>query len=413
MSKAVLCTAPLTAVLIDTNKGVRPCCAYGGNYIGNIKEKQLINIINSDEWKKVKEKMYANDWPTPCLSCKEREDVTGWSVRTLFTDGSFDVTGWEEEKLTYLEFNGSNICNLACLHCTPGFSSKWVIDNKKAKAVFDTYDQETQHKIRYFDAVQLYTDDERGRSTKMHLPDPELVIENLKDLDLSNIRTINFKGGEPLLNSETLAILNYLDELSVLSNVSIILSSNGTYVNQEIIDMFKKCKKITFNLSLDGINELFNYIRYGDAKFTDIEPVVARLNELSNISINFQVAIMNYNIFNLEEIRQWVVNMSEKYSVIHPVTGFKNCVQHPKYLSLQTLAEETRTELIIYFKGLLHSNHYDTVINNLETEYIGDDIHDDWVHYTNLMQTVRKNNILDIVPQLTKELQFKKKANNG
>ena len=311
MTKKVLCTAPLTAALIDTNKGVRPCCVYGGKYIGNIKDQSLVSIINGDEWKKVKEQMYANEWPTECLSCKEREDVTGWSVRTLFSDGSFDITGWEEEKLTYLEFNGSNICNLACLHCTPGFSSRWVIDNKKAKAVFDTYDQDTQNKIRYFDAVQIYDNDSNGRSTKMHLPDPELVLKNLKDLDLSNLRTINFKGGEPLLNSETLAILNYLDELSVLSNVSIILSSNGTYVNQEIIDMFKKCKKITFNLSLDGINELFNYIRYGDAKFTDIEPVVARLNELSNISIHFQVAIMNYNIFNLEEIRQWVVNMSE------------------------------------------------------------------------------------------------------
>jgi sulfatase maturation enzyme AslB (radical SAM superfamily) len=413
MTKQVLCTAPLTAALIDTNKGVRPCCVYGEEYIGNIKEERLINIINGAEWKKIKEQMYANEWPVPCLSCKEREDVTGWSVRTLFSDGSFDVDGWEQEKLTYLEFNGSNICNLACLHCTPGFSSRWVIDNKKAKAIFDTYDQEIKDKIHYFDAVSFYTDDKRGRSTKMHLPNPELVLENLKDLDLSNLRTINFKGGEPLLNSETLAILNHLDELSILGNVSIILSSNGTYVNQEIIDVFKKCKKITFNLSLDGIDELFNYIRYGDAKFIDIESVIAKLNVLTNISVQFQVSIMNYNIFNLEEIREWGVKMSEKYSVVHNVTGFSNCVQYPKYLSLQTLSDDTRKELIAYYNNLRYSTHYETVIKALEAEYIGDDIHDDWVHYTNLMQTVRGNNILSIVPQLAKELKFNKKANNG
>jgi MoaA/NifB/PqqE/SkfB family radical SAM enzyme len=413
MTKQVLCTAPLTAALIDTNKGVRPCCVYGGEYIGNIKEQRLINIINSDEWKKVKEQMYANEWPTQCLPCKEREDVTGWSVRTLFSDGSFDVNGWEQEKLTYLEFNGSNICNLACLHCTPGFSSRWVIDNKKAKVVFDTYGQDIQDKIHYFDAVQMYTDDKHGRATKMHLPDPELVLENLKDLDLSNLRTINFKGGEPLLNSETLAILNHLDELSILSNVSIILSSNGTYINQEIIDVFKKCKKITFNLSLDGIDELFNYIRYGDAKFTDIEPVIAKLNELSNISVQFQVSIMNYNIFNLEEIREWAITMSEKYSVLYPVAGFSNCVQHPRYLSLQTLSDDTRKELIAYYNSLRYSKHYETVIKALEAEYVGDDIHDDWVHYTNLMQTVRGNDILSIVPQLATELKFNTKANNG
>ena len=413
MTKQVLCTAPFVAALIDTNKGVRPCCVYDNTYIGNIKEQSLLSIISTNEWKKLKQQMYANEWPKPCLPCKEREDVTGWSVRKLFSDGSFDVTNWEEEKLTYLEFNGSNICNLSCLHCTPGFSSRWVIDNKKARAVFDTYEPHVQDKIRYFDAVQVYTDDKNGRSTKMHLPDPDLVLANLKELDLSNLRTINFKGGEPLLNSETLAILNYLDEQSILSDVSIIMVSNGTYINQEIIDMFKKCKKITFNLSLDGINELFNYIRYGDAKFEDIEPVIAKLNELSNISIHFQVAVMNYNIFNLEEIREWAVKMSEKYKVVYPAAGFANCVQHPRYLSLQTLSDGTRTQLVKYFKGLSNHSHYNTVIKNLESEYIGDDMHEDWVHYTNLMQTIRKNNILDIVPRLTEELQFKKKANNG
>jgi radical SAM protein with 4Fe4S-binding SPASM domain len=110
MSKKVLCKAPLTAALIDTNKGVRPCCVYDNTYIGNIKENSLLQIISSQEWKKLKEQMYANEWPKPCLPCKEREEVSGgWSVRHLFNDGAFDVTGWEEEKLTYLEFNGSNI----------------------------------------------------------------------------------------------------------------------------------------------------------------------------------------------------------------------------------------------------------------------------------------------------------------
>ena len=87
----VLCTAPLTAAIIDTNKGVRPCCVYNGKYIGNLKEQSLINIINSAEWKKIKQQMYNNEWPASCLPCKEREEVTGWSVRTLFSNGSFCV----------------------------------------------------------------------------------------------------------------------------------------------------------------------------------------------------------------------------------------------------------------------------------------------------------------------------------
>jgi len=406
MINKVLCTAPLTAALIDTNKGVRPCCVYTPNYIGNIKEQPLVNIINSTEWKTLKQQMYSNEWAPGCTQCKEREQVSDWSVRTLFTDGSFDIDGWEEEKLTYLEFNGSNICNLACLHCTPGFSSRWVIDNKKAQKVLSTMDDTKKYRISHIDAVIEYTNDTTDRSTKMHLPDPSLIIENLKGLDLTNLKTINFKGGEPLLNSETLAILSYLDEQSILPNVRIILSSNGTYINPAIIEAFKKCKSILFNLSLDGVGDLFNYIRYGDAKFSDIEPVIAKLNELPNIKIECQTAVMNYNIFNLAEIREWVSQLSTKYKTVRKEGGYANCVQHPNYLSLQTLSDSTRQQLIEHYKNIDHTE-FKQVINTLEGSYAGNNVHNMWVDYTELMQTVRGNNILDIVPQLESELKYR------
>jgi radical SAM protein with 4Fe4S-binding SPASM domain len=299
----VLCTAPLTAALIDTNKGVRPCCVYSGNYIGNIKDQSLASIINSDEWKKLKEQMYTNEWPTACLSCKEREDISGWSVRQLFNNGAFDVTGWEEEKLTYLEFNGSNICNLSCLHCNAGFSSRWVTETKKAIAIHKTYDEPKRSNMAWFDSVIEYNNDTNGRATKMHLPNPELVINNLKELDLTNLRIINFKGGEPFLNSETTAILDYLDKENIVSQVSVTVSTNGTYINDETLALLKKCKSITIYLSIDGTDNLFNYIRYGDAKFEDIEPTIVKLNSIPQVSINVSTTVMNYNIFSAKKGR--------------------------------------------------------------------------------------------------------------
>ena len=38
----VTCKAPLTSILIDTNKGVRPCCVYN-KYIGNIKTENIVS----------------------------------------------------------------------------------------------------------------------------------------------------------------------------------------------------------------------------------------------------------------------------------------------------------------------------------------------------------------------------------
>jgi radical SAM protein with 4Fe4S-binding SPASM domain len=408
MTKQVLCKAPLTAALIDTNKGVRPCCVYDNTYIGNIKTESLAKIISNDEWKKLKEQMYANEWPEACLPCKSREEISGgWSVRHLFNDGAFDVTGWEEEKLSYLEFNGSNICNLSCLHCNAGFSSRWVTDTQKAIEVHKTYERTKRQNMAWFDAVIKYTDDDSGRSTKMHLPNPELVIQNLKELDLTNLRTINFKGGEPFLNSETTAILDYLDTENILSQVSVTISTNGTYINDKTLELLNKCKFINLYVSVDGVGDLFNYIRYGDAKFEDIEPTIAKLNTISQIAIHFSTTVMNYNAFNLLDISKWIHSMATKYDKIVDRSGFSNCLTHPTYLSLLTLSDKTRKELIEYYTvNTTNLDDFTQVISTLSNDYAGDVTHNFWIDYTTLMQTVRKNNILDIVPQLESELVY-------
>lgn len=408
MTVNVLCHAPLTAVLVDTNKGVRPCCVYNGKYIGNIKEQSISSIIKSDEWKALKQKMYDNVWPVGCLPCKERENVSGWSVRKLFQNGDFDIKGWESEKITYLEFNGSNICNLSCLHCTPGFSSRWVAELKKTIPVYESYDNYKKERMKTWDSVRVSEDDQKGRSSKMHLPDPELILKNLKELDLTGLRTINFKGGEPLLNSETITILEYLDSQDLLRNISIVISSNGTYINDKTIELFKKCQYIIFNLSIDGIGELYNYIRYGDAKFDDIEPTLAKLNEVNNIVIDVSVAVMNYNIFNLLDIKKWTREMASKYNKVKKEVGFANCVSSPAYLSLKTLTDSTRQKLIdFYLDNTEVIDEFKAVIYTLSSGYAGDEMHNQWIEYTELMETVRKNNILDIVPELEDEMRYR------
>jgi molybdenum cofactor biosynthesis enzyme MoaA len=261
--------------------------------------------------------------------------------------------------------------------------------------------------MSWFDSVIKYNDDDNGRSTKMHLPNPDLVIANLKELDLSNLRTINFKGGEPFLNSETTAILKYLDEQNILSQVSITVSTNGTYINDETLELLKKCKFINLYISVDGVGDLFNYIRYGDAKFEDIEPTIAKLNTVPSIDIQISVAVMNYNAFNLIDIRSWTIDMSVKYDKVSNRCGFSNCLTHPTYLSLLTLSDETRKELIEHYTAN-NSKHgdFNHVITTLSHAYAGDEIHNFWIDYTTLMQTSRKNNILNVVPQLEKELVY-------
>jgi radical SAM protein with 4Fe4S-binding SPASM domain len=407
MIENILCTAPLASVLIDTHKGVRPCCYFQGKFMGNIKEQPLVQILKSERWNELKRKMYDKEWPTECLDCKKLEEDSGFSLRKAYTNGAIDVDGWQDNKLTYIEFNGSNICNLSCLHCHAGFSSKWVIDGEKARKLADSYPDEKKERVYKFRSVVKFDDDSRYQTTRMHLPNPELVLENLKQIDLSNIRTISFKGGEPCLNSETVAVLNYMYEQDILKNVNVIIVTNGTFITDEMVDLLGRCKHVEFLISVDGIDELFNYIRYGDAKFDDIEPVIAKVNTLDNITIRTSTSMMNYNAFSLIEIRNWRDELSKKYNRIVNECGFQNSVQSPLYLSMNTLSDDTRQHLAEYYTLHNQNKEFDVVINILNNAYLGDEIHTQWVEYTELMETIRKNNILDIVPQLKNELKRK------
>jgi len=71
------------------------------------------------------------------------------------------------------------------------------------------------------------------------------------------------------------------------------------------------------------------------------------------------------------------------------------------------LSDETRKELIEYYTAnCSKQGDFNHVIATLSNKYAGDEIHNFWIDYTTLMQTSRKNNILDIVPQLEKELVY-------
>ena len=412
MIEKVLCTAPLTSILIDTNKGIRPCCYYEGDFLGNIKEQTIKEIMSNEKWQKLKEQMYAKEWPTECLGCKKIEDDSGRSLRHSYIgDGGIDTEGWEDGNITILEFNGSNICNLACLHCHGGFSSKWVIEAKKVReyTISKQFDTETENRMltQYRSLIEL-TDNNRYQPTNsMHVPDSDLVLENIKQLDLSKLKMAIFKGGEPMLNDETMQVLIYLDEINLLGNISVSISTNGTYVNEKVVELLAKCKDVQYLISIDGIDELFNYIRYGDAKFDTVEKVLAIINKLPNTVIAINNTAMNYNAFSLLEIRDWAIKMSKTYNRLAPMVNFNNFVQSPLYLSMNTLTDDTRKYLIKYYTDNSINDEFKYVINVLSNNYVGDAIHSKWIEYTEIMEEVRGNNITDIVPQLKKELEKK------
>lgn len=382
-----LCVAPWTNILIDTNKGMKPCCAYMDEHLGNIRQQSVLEILSGDKWTNLKNKLKNQEWVPGCYKgCKAQEDNHSWSPRLNFQMDRFqhgqheydDIVNYESNEILYMEFNGSNVCNLACLHCNPIFSSKWVPEWEK-----------------------LYP--ESAGKYKNTLPNTELIKSQLKQLDLTKLRFVHFKGGDPMFNDETLTVLEHLDELGIISNIRFTMFSNGTIINEKVIELLKKAKYFVFSVSIDGTGKLNEYIRYGDSSIENIIKTVEKINTISNVEITISVSTMVYNIFNLVEIRDFWLEITKKYK-IEQYPYFNIVVTEPVFLNPCVLSDSVRQELIKHYTHHQLREEFEPVLRALANPYLGDDIHNEWVNYTRKIEAMRGNRIEDIVPQLANEL---------
>jgi len=378
-----LCVAPFVAALVDVTRNVRPCCVWSPNhYLGDLKEKTLIQILEDKPYQTAKEAMFGKELPPECQGCTDREESTGWSQRFQFqpdSDPYYKLDGWEDGKIRYLELNGSNHCNLACIQCSSMYSSAWASDSKKLGHAF---------------------------VTPAFLGDPERLVSNLKELDLSELKYLYFKGGEPMLNPENIAALLYFEELGILPNISLHMITNGTIApGDEFIRVLSKTKSCNIGFSIDGTPELNPYIRFSKNNFATIENIehtMEKYNQVPNVKFDITCSIMTYNIFKLVEIRDWWKSLEKKGFTVY-ANSFNHLILN-KELNIRNLTDKTRNYLIEYYSQHQIDKEFEPVLTMLGLPYLGNESHNLWVDYTLQLEKIRNNNILDIEPLLKDEL---------
>ena len=383
----VLCSAPFNSLTINPNKSVNPCCAWDyKDPCGNLNEQTIQEIRSSNFMQDVKKHMLEGRWHPSCRFCKHRENETNTSVRlNVYNAIPYDET----EKILYLEYSSTNTCNLACAMCNEDWSSAWIeLSNKNG------WNKDGKHKIEPINR--------------------EIATKLLDNIDLSNLMTLWLKGGEPFLNKENLLVLQKLKEINQLHNVNIMITTNCTVINEPILELVEQAKSVIFVCSIDGIGDLNTWIRFApNTQYTsDIDNVtktLIRFSKLKNLNhFSLSCAISVYNIFNLEELRQWwqnnILTLYPQKEHIPKRPNFKHFVLRPENQSALVLQPETLSALIEYYTHLNYNDLYSPVIDYLKNGYLGNELHNQWVHRTKTLEKLRDKKIADIVPQLRNEL---------
>ena len=139
MDNKSICAYPWIHVHAWADGKAFPCCMYDINKaVGNINNTGLNGVINSPAMKEIRSRMVAGKPVAGCTKCYDLEKHGQPSMRTdglkyhpdyadlaskTNEDGSVD-----DFELRYLDIRYSNLCNFACVTCSPTFSSKWVGD---------------------------------------------------------------------------------------------------------------------------------------------------------------------------------------------------------------------------------------------------------------------------------------------
>lgn len=120
----------------------------------------------------------------------------------------------------------------------------------------------------------------------------------LENMEQEKANMINFHGGEPLLAADS--IRNIISECNRIGRFSYSLTTNGTLVNDSIIDELKK-NHVYVSLSIDGTKEIhdLNRKKYDGSGTYDVAIKSLKALQKKNIDVRVRMTITPVTVSSL------------------------------------------------------------------------------------------------------------------
>ena len=341
------CMAPFRNVYIN-NGTARPCCWYDRKDLTNKVETltEAVDVFYSTEFDNIRKDQ---ELPTACWKCQMHEDQGGKSHRMLWNEREEDDN---TVKLTDLDLYMGNLCNLACVSCSSHNSSKWIAEEQK---IFGS-----------------------AYKTKQDDIDINLTWDMVKDL-----KRIKLAGGEVTIMPDHKKFLQQLIDFDVAKNITLVYIVNNTTDPTQFADLFAQFDSIEFILSVDGIGEVSDYVRYL-SKWHQLEHNINKSIEAGiSVSINCVVSILN--VHHMPELIEW-------WNARGPI--FFRLLDYPAHLSIQNLLPWQREVTIEKIKSHSELAH---IVKSLQELPTGD--YDKFVNWIDRVDAHRGNSFWSINAQ--------------
>jgi len=325
-NKNVYCPAPFHEQMVDSDGSIKLCCSArhtirnDDGTEANITNTTLDKVWNNKHMQEIRQNMIDGVKPANgmCENCYDCEKYDGQSSRTNELEEYDDYvdTPIVEELPDYYDLRFGNLCNLQCIMCDPHYSSRLMTEQEK---VLDLLKNNLEHinyelEERYELANSKWN---RSEAKKYSWPANNDIFNSIVDrMSQSKCRKVYVNGGEPTLHNKSLtAMLTTLVESGQADNIELWLNTNTTIFDSDFYELLDKFKQIRLMLSIDGIEESFEYIRY-PAKWNIVDSNIKKIvNCVRNFEnsfkwrIEFQPTFQLLNLLVIDKMIEYWLNI--------------------------------------------------------------------------------------------------------
>lgn len=311
LTNGVWCPLPWTGLMYNHDGSIKNCIRSAG-FIGNIKDQSLEEILTSGKNLDTQNNMLSDLPGSDCHTCyniergKKRFDIISdriFYMREL-KHLSFETYQSGNHDLRVVDVRWSNLCNFSCVYCAPEFSSRWSSE----------------------------------LGIKIQGPSPEQLADFKKYIfdHAHQLRHVYMAGGEPLLMKENLEFLEVLADVN--PDVNLRINTNLSKVDTKIFDKICEFKNVHWKVSVESIEEEFEYIRYGGSwsDFLDNLQIIRKFDH--KITFNMLWFLLNHH-----SIFECIDFLSE--IGFHPNSFVIGALLTPEYLNIRHLPDAVLDEL--------------------------------------------------------------------
>lgn len=360
------CTLPWLNLNTNPNGNVKLCCSIAMDHFVakdrpfNLGYDDIDEIWNSYHMQNVRNLHRQNNGSSDCTDCYNLEKVSNHSPRKgqnviwmnrkntdiELSDYLTRVSNQElysevDLRPVSLELRLGNQCNLKCITCW-GMSSSLIQEERMNMLESGVLMENNLGWLHNKFAIEV-KDVEKADMKEWY--ETETFYNNFKKM-APKLRRLYTTGGEP-----TLIKANYrmLEELVAAGNTNckIEFTSNMTTWNPKFYENLSKFDNVEIQMSIDGVEEVGEYIRYG-TEWEKVKENVMRVAEMASVRPGWRLVcytvLQALNYQYLTGIWEFLSHVS--FETAKPIDWWPITLTHPPYLNLSVIPLEQRQQAL-------------------------------------------------------------------